>query len=177
MAPADVVASLGFSCWFALSYFAQFRRSAVALLISWDNFGAIPSFLLFAPNPPTSDHTIIYRDYLRDGAVSSWSQIQHVAYSGWWNAVWNPHFRTCKAFFDCVQAFLRDVEKLDPVGLIEGAPYRILLNYVRAHPHLEDSVGMQFALLRSSDRGDNLKHVPMYVSEVIRLQHRGCPVE
>lgn len=133
----------------------------------WDPLGLIPMWWFFAPNPARGDFYFLYRDRLRDGAVTDWTEIQ-AARRRWWNMAWNPGRRQRKALFDIVTALAARAQETTDVTIQVSLPYLALLNYVSRLPRSAASESTQFIVMQTdADAPDEPRAV--FMSRLHRL--------
>lgn len=137
--------------WLLASALAQLPWGWCQAVRRWDAFGIIPSFSFFAPNPASSDCHLLYRHLLDDGSFTRWTEA-FVWRPVPWRFLWNPDRRAEKAISDATSGLAR---RTDAIGVRFAVSYLLLLNYVSALPRSINAVGVQFALMGSSEYSDH----------------------
>lgn len=136
--------------WLLASALAQLPWRWCQAIRRWDVFGLIPSFSFFAPNPASSDCHLLYRHLLRDGSFTRWTEA-FIWRPVLWRFLWNPDRRAEKSISDATSGLAR---RTDATGVRFAVPYLLLLNYVGSLPRNINAVGVQFALMGSSEYSD-----------------------
>jgi hypothetical protein len=161
--------------WLACTVVRQLRLGpwqCTARIAEWierhDACRVVPSFLFFAPTPPSLDFELLYRDRLPDGSTTHWRAIGLVTRSPW-RPVLNPQKRRYQAAFRMCTVLLRDVrvqvcaqKRLDM--LCETDAYLGLAGVVTAAPHSVASDRTQFMIAVHAGYDGRRAAAPAFIS-------------
>lgn len=161
------VAVLGI--WLGASVVGQIGFGARLGVRRWDPLGLIPMWWFFAPNPARGDFYFLYRDQLKDGSVTDWTEVKVGVTRRWWNLVWNPSRRERKALFDIVTSLARRAQETTDVTVQVSLPYLALLNYVSRLARTEASVSTQFMLMQTEADSPDEPPAAVFLSRIHRL--------
>jgi len=149
MTLAEIAAICLLAAWLVLSVLGQIRFGALYWVRAWDVFGIIPMWWFFAPNPARHDFYLLYRDQLKDGSRTEWTEVKIGTNRKWTNLIWNPGRRERKALFDVVTSLAREAATTGDITIQVSVPYLSLLNYVSRLPRTPASELTQFLLMQS----------------------------
>lgn len=149
--------------WLLVSLLVYIPRLTVRLR-SWDVFMIVPEWRFFAPVPAQGVYHVLYRDELRDGSVTDWTEIQVAEKRRWWNCLWNPGRRGRKAFFDAVVELVQHVKYSPEMPLESSTPYLTLLNYVTGRMRPAPPAFTQFLIMHSRESYSEHEPEPVVLS-------------
>jgi hypothetical protein len=136
-----------FGSWILLSVLVYVPKLQT-FIRRWDWFALIPEWRFFAPNPGQHDYHLLYRDKLRDGSITDWTELTPTKERPWWGFVWNPGKRGNKALFDAVATLAKHMTAGDQ-SMELSIPFLTLLNYVASVPRPSASEYTQLLVLAS----------------------------
>src|SRR5262245_58660337 len=130
--PYEIVVVTVLWLWLTASALGQVPIPLLQGLRRWDQFGLVPDWRFFAPQPATGDFHLLYRDQTEEGHVTDWVEISIGIPRRWWNVVWNPGRRQRKAMFDLATELAREVQQSSTAALQVSVPYLAILCFVSA---------------------------------------------
>lgn len=163
--------AVAFAVWFGCTILAQFSSNRLsAWLLARDEFGLLPNWLFFAPNPISYDLAILARHANSQDATgdATWFLVYESPYGlqPFRRSVWHPEARLDKAIHDLAEDLLRNKESQ---GHIELTPaYLCFLNYTDQAISTESKHYFQFALLRYTETDSVDMHGLVFVSKIHR---------
>ena len=110
----------------------------------------LPNWNLFAPKPGVADYYVMYRDQQGSEAAGPWQLAFEPETRKWSHGLWNPDKTQAKAVFDQVQQLAGVISQMKPGGeqeVMQSAPYRYLLHFVRNFQGAERGAQTQFAIV------------------------------
>jgi hypothetical protein len=159
--------ALGLTTWLAASTVEQLRFPGVQRYRRWDVLGLIPVWTFFAPNPATGDFYVVYRDELRSGTRTIWTETAvPPGRRRLLASIWNPDRRATKALFDIASALAVTVrDSADPDAVQLTLPYLALLTFVCSQAaHAPEAVATQFMLLTDHGMNKPSDPAPVFLS-------------
>jgi hypothetical protein len=148
---------LGLAVWLLCSvtrFVAMY--DAASPLQKWrrlDVFHLVPIGAFFGPNPPPTEFGILIRDFVNDGAVTPWTEVERTRARRWIDAVWAPKKQTYRAKLDVVRNLLATAAQLSPrpgelpPSLVVSEPYLALLRFASSLPRVSEPRATQFAVV------------------------------
>lgn len=133
-----------------------------------DRFMLIPEWRFFAPNPAQGDFHLLYQDTFPDGSCTNWTEVRPTIERSWWNIVWNPGKRECKALFDAVNLLNMRIA-ISGKSLEGSIPYLTLLNHVSSLPRSFTPTFTRFLLMKSHGASPEKEPEAMFFSGVHEL--------
>jgi len=164
----EYLASGLYLLWLVLTIFFQFPKFR-DFISKWDPFYLIPQWNFFAPNPLDMDLHILYKDELKDGSLTDWTEIPIIKKRNSFAFIWNPVKRQQKAFFDVTVELVTYGKANGSKTLHNTIPYLLFLNYVSNVKRRYDPITTQFMIMLLPP--GTHKRVPqvLYVSPLHKL--------
>jgi len=152
-----------FGNWFLLSLLVHAPKFQV-FIRRMDWFCLIPEWRFFAPRPGQHDFHLLYRDRLRDGSITEWTELTPISKRPWWAFLCNPGKRGKKALLDAVIALGQSLAA-DDQSLKLSIPFLTLLNCVSSVPRSSASECTQFLVLGFHGRPSPKEPEAFYLSD------------
>lgn len=165
-----------FLLWTLLTFVFQFTGSKVRAFQFWAYLGLLPYWSFFAPQPPTSDYHLLYRDHLADGTVLPWREVQPEKHQ-WWRPLWNPQMRQTKALSDVIGDLNLLVNPSVPPWLEVSVPYLLLLHTITNCSHIPTTCSVQFLILNSPGGLSESEPEVLFLSHIHPLGQVTSPVK
>jgi hypothetical protein len=181
------------AAWFVVTAIASVP-SLRRRLRRHDVVNLIPDWALFA-KPRTVDMTLLRRDVLRDGTLTSWREVEIAGGRHWYNFIWHPELGPRRAFLALADQMARTASRQpnprwrlpgqgtpSAIGDMTTVPYLAILKYVsaRSHPSVEATQFMVMAVAGQAITGRYDSTEPgdiEFVSELHLVPSEGQPVE
>jgi len=134
--------------WFIATVLKQLNARWLSRIVRND-FGLVPSWTFFAPNPGRSDIRLVYRDRLPNGVSTQWQEACQKPLRNKWRFIWNPEKFKEKGVLDIALSLSRTVKSSDgkPAIAMLMWPYLVLLDRVLSEPRQTTGANRQFAIL------------------------------
>src|ERR1700733_2744664 len=139
-----------FGLWFCATVLKQFSATLLSRIVRND-FGLIPSWTFFAPNPGRSDVRLVYRDRSIKGVPTEWLESCQKPFRSRLRFVWNPEKFKEKALVDLALLLSRTVKVCgdQPEMAMLMWPFLVLLDKSLSEPRSAGNADRQFAILAS----------------------------
>ena len=172
----DLLLGAGLLGWLVLSVPYNIPRWRDALS-PWDYFSLLPGWTFFAPVPGTSDYHWLFRDRLRDGTLTPWTELSRVRERSVVTAVLNPDKRKLKTMLDIIgELSSPTLNESGHSAVAVSLSYLLLLHSVCSMRHPVESTQTQFLVMSASGVTPGEEPKALFLSAFHDLGAAGEPV-